>query len=111
MNCAKTAKPTEMPFGLWIREGSRKHIFNGAQIPYAKGIRRKDMPGHARRHFAMSCAKVAEPIGLPFGLWTQVGGGRTSSIVFARLRQCAFMGGHIGATWRIQLNRSSAAAM
>jgi len=29
------------------------------------------MPGHAQQHFAMSCAKMAEPIDLPFGLWTQ----------------------------------------
>jgi len=33
------------------------------------------------------------------------------SIVFARWRQSAHMGGHIGATWRIRLNRLSAAAM
>jgi len=26
------------------------------------------------------------------------------SIVFARWRQCAHMGGHVGATWRIRLN-------
>jgi len=37
---------------------------------------------------------------------------RTSSIVFAtwRYSQCALMGGCIGATWRIRLNRPSAAA-
>jgi len=28
------------------------------------------MPGHARRHSAISCAKMAELIDLPFGLWT-----------------------------------------
>jgi len=33
----------------------------------------KDMPGLARRHSAVSCAKMAEPIEMPFGLWTQVG--------------------------------------
>jgi len=37
--------------------------------------------------------------------------GSTSSIVFARWRQCAHMGGHIGATWRIRLNRPSAAVI
>jgi len=37
--------------------------------------------------------------------------GSRSSIVFARWCQCAQMGGHIGATWRILLNRPSAAAM
>jgi len=37
--------------------------------------------------------------------------GSTSSIVFARLRQCALTGGHIVTTWQIRLNRPSAAAM
>jgi len=37
--------------------------------------------------------------------------GSTSSIIFTRLRQCAHMGGHIGATWRIRLNCPCAAAM
>ena len=35
----------------------------------------------------------------------------TSSIVFARWRQCSHMGGHIGTTWRIRLHRPSAATM
>jgi len=35
-------------------------------------IRGKDMPGHARRHSAVSCA---EPIKLPFGLWFVDSGG------------------------------------
>jgi len=32
-----------------------------------------DMPGHVRRHSAMSCAKIAEPIKMSYGLWTRVG--------------------------------------
>ena len=35
----------------------------------------------------------------------------TSSIVFARWRQCALPCGHIGATWQIRLNHPSVAAM
>ena len=35
----------------------------------------------------------------------------TSSIVFTSWRQCAHMGRHISATWRIRLNRLSAVAM
>ena len=31
------------------------------------------MPGHARRHSAVSCAKISELIDLPFGLWAGVG--------------------------------------
>ena len=43
--------------------------------PHPKGatIRRKDMPGHAQRHSAMSCAKMVELIDLLFTLWTLVG--------------------------------------
>jgi len=40
--------------------------------------------------------------------WTE---GSTSSVIFSRWRKCAHMGGHIGATWRVWLNRPSAAAM
>jgi len=37
--------------------------------------------------------------------------GSTSSIVFAKWRQCAHMGGHIGTTWWIWLNHPSVAVM
>jgi len=57
----------------------------------------------------VSCAETAEPIDLPFDLWTWWTEGNTSSIIFARWRQCAHMGGHIGTTWRLQLNRPSTA--
>jgi len=56
----------------------------------------------------VSCAKTAEPIDLPFGLWTRVGPRKHK---FNRVRRHALMGGHIGAIWRIRLNHSSAAAM
>jgi len=42
--------------------------------------------------WARSSAETAEPIDLPFGLWWLEGS--TSSIVFARWRQCAICGGH-----------------
>ena len=89
----------------------------------------KDMPEHLRWCCAMSCAKMAEPIDFPSVMWTQVGRRKhkfkrirqvapvcTSSVVivivvFARLRKRALMREHIGATWRIRLNRPSAAAM
>jgi len=61
----------------------------------------------------VSCAKTVESIDLPFGLWTRVGRRKHN---FNRIRQVApmcphGMGGHIGATCRIRLNRPSAAAM
>jgi len=37
--------------------------------------------------------------------------GSTNSMVFDRWRQCAFMGGHIGTTWRLRLNLLFAVAM
>jgi len=115
VNCAKMAEPIEMPFGTWTRVGPRKHVLYVAQIPHAKGqlLRTeehaiKNMHGHARRHSAARCAKMAEPIDLPFGLWTRVG---RRNHKFNRIRQCAVTGGNIGKTWRIRLNRQSSAAM
>jgi len=70
------------------------------QIPYVKGSNFKGI-GAARckvlRHSAVICAKITEPIELPFGLWTPLGR-RKQSIVFARLRQSALMGEHITVT-------------
>jgi len=42
----------------------------------------------------VSCAKIAEQIEMPFGLWTRVG-----------MYKHVLHGVHIGATWRIRLNR------
>ena len=66
-------------------------------------IRAKDIPGHDRRHSAVSCAKMAALNDLSFGLWTPWAEGRTSSVVFARWR-------HVP-SWRIRVNRLSAVAM
>jgi len=49
------------------------------------------------RPSAVSSVKTVKPIEMPFGVWTWVG-----------LRN---HGVHIGATWRIRLNRPCAAAM
>ena len=48
----------------------------------------------------VSPAETAEPIEMPFSVWTRVGP-----------MKHVFDGVHIGATWRIQLNRPCAAAM
>jgi len=37
MNCAKTAKPIEMPFGLWTQVGPRKHVLHGGPDPPCEG--------------------------------------------------------------------------
>jgi len=48
-------------FGLWTRMGPRKPVLYGFRSPIQGAIfRGKDMPGHAWRHSAMSCAKMAE---------------------------------------------------
>jgi len=31
VSCAKTAKPKETPFGMWIRVGPRKHVLDGSE--------------------------------------------------------------------------------
>ena len=52
------------------------------------------------RDTAVICSKTAEPIEIPFGLWTQVG-----------QRKHVLGGVHAGASWRMPLNRPCAAAM
>jgi len=56
--------------------------------------------GHARLHSAVSCAKMAERIQMPFGLWSRVG-----------RRKHVLHGEHIDTTWQIQLNHPCATAM
>jgi len=65
---------------------------------------------------AVSCAKMAELINLPFGLWTRVGRRKRKfhhirQVASVCSRQCALMGREIGATWRTRLNSPSAAVM
>ena len=43
----------------------------GYRSPIERGnFEGKGMPRHARRHSDVSCAKTAELIEMPFGLWT-----------------------------------------
>jgi len=85
-----------MPFGLWARVGSRNHVLDAdPNIPMQRSnFRGEGMPGYARQHSVATPAKTAEPIEMPFGLWTRVG-----------QRQHVLHGVHIDATWRIRLNR------
>jgi len=86
------AEPIEMPLGLWAWMVQRNHALDGSADPT---IRRGNF-GERGVHFkvsGVSCAKMAEPINLLFGLCTWVG------------RR------HIGATWQIQLNHLSATVM
>jgi len=96
----KAVEPIEMPFGLRTRVGPENHVLDGGPDPYGKG----QFWGKGRPlqiigiHSAVSCAKTAEPIDLPFGLWTQVGRRQHK---FNRIRQVAptcLLRGH--ARWR-----------
>jgi len=76
VSCAKTAKMTKMPFGICTRVGQRNHVLNvGPDRPKRRGnFWGKDMPVHGRRQSAVSCAKMAEPTEMAFGLcgaWAQ----------------------------------------
>jgi len=98
---AKTAELIEMPFGLCTQVGPTKHVLHGVQIwdhPCERAIiRGKDIPGHAWRHSAMSCAEVAEAINLQFGLWTRVGWRKHK---FSRIHQVAQVCPNGRAHWR-----------
>jgi len=110
---AKTAELIEMPFGLWVWMGPGYHELGGGPDPHekrqfwGKGLPivkyRVFLPWVVQKQLNWSICHLGCGLG-----WAE---GSTSSIVFARWRQCADMGWHIGATWRIRLNHLSAAAM
>jgi len=91
--CKKIAQLIEMPFGLRTGVGLRNHVLDGVHIPDVK----------VQKWLNQSICRL--------GCGLRLAEGSTSSIVFARLCQCAVMGGHIDATWQIQLNHLSAAVM
>jgi len=101
---AKTAAPIGMLFGLWAWIGPRNRVRWGLGFLMGRGnFGERGVQGKVYGRSAVRCAKKAEPIDLGCGLgWAE---GSTISIVFGRWRQRAAMGGHIGATWRIRLNR------
>jgi len=74
---AKTAEPIEMPFGLWTWVDLGNHVLDGVHISHGKGaILREERADSCKvyRLSAVSCAKTAEPIEMPFGInWTRVG--------------------------------------
>jgi len=100
VSCAKTAEPVEMPFWLWIRLGPRKHRLHGVKIPMQRGnFRGKYMSGHDRRHCRQLCKNGRRDRD---AIWVADSG---------RPQEVCVTWGHIGATWRIRLNRPCAAAM
>jgi len=66
-----------MPFGMLSRVDPRNHVLDGGQISLSEGaiLRGKacpDMP-ICLTTLDVNCAKMAEPIEMPYGVWTPVG--------------------------------------
>jgi len=64
---AKTAELIEMPFGTQV--GPRNHVLDGSPDPLENGqFERGEGAAHCKVQglSAMSCAKMAEPIKMPF---------------------------------------------
>jgi len=101
---------------LWTMDSSGPkdaYILDGAQIPHAKGQLLWEK--HDGAWTTTLCHELCKNDWTDrFAVWVVDSGGpkgRTSSITFARYRQCALMGGRIGATWQIRFNHPPAAAM
>jgi len=112
----KSCEPTEMPFGLWIQVGPRKHVLDWAQITQAKGqlLGERTCPGMLDDTLPWAVQKWPNQSICRLSCGLGLAEGSISSIVFARWRQCAchaLTGRHIGARQQIRLNRPSAAAM
>jgi len=69
---ARLAELIEIPLGFWTQVGPRNHGLDEVQIPIRGNFEvRKDGPCKVQGRSAVSCAKTAEPIEMPFGLWAQ----------------------------------------
>jgi len=91
--CAKMAELMVITFGLWAQTGPRNHKLDRVQIPPWEGAIFWETGAHCKIWglSAMSCAKTAEPVDLPFGLWTRVDQRKHK---FSRIRQVAPMCPH-----------------
>jgi len=107
VNCAETSEPIDLPFGLIVDSGGPKETRVQWYSPDGANVHNfNSICQVAPMYPATLCrelCKTAEPIYLPFELWTR---NSTSSVIFARWRRCAHMGGHIGTAWRIKFEPS-----
>jgi len=65
----KTAEPIEILFGMMTRVGRRYHVLDGGpDPPGAMGNFGGNVAAHCKvmGYFTVSCAKMAEPIDMPF---------------------------------------------
>jgi len=92
--------------------GPTNHVLDGVQIPMGStSFGGQGLPLLTIGLSAVSCAKWQNRSICHSGcglVWAEES---TSSIVFARCRQCALMGGQISTNCRIRLNHPSAEAM
>jgi len=90
-----------MPFGLWARTGPG-NLDEGPDPPW-EGAILGERGAHCKVQglSAMGCAQMAELIDFHLVCGLMWAKGSEGSMAFARWRQCAHMGGHIGPTWRI----------
>jgi len=80
--CAKTAEPIKMTFGLWVWMGPRNNVRWGAIFGERVIVKYRDLlPWAVQKWLNQSIC----PLGCGLG-WAK---GSTSSIIFARWRQCA----------------------
>jgi len=62
-------------FGMLSRVDPKNQVLDGGTNPPCEGavFMGKGMPAHAQWHTSVNCAKMTQPIAIPFGLWTRVG--------------------------------------
>jgi len=85
----------------WGLEPKEPYVLDGVRFPHGKGKFWGGRAAHCKVYGRsdMSCAKTAEPIKMPFGIWTSVSP-----------RMHILDGVHSDATWRIPLNHPCVAA-
>jgi len=68
------AEPIEMPFALKTWVGPGKHVLDGSpDLPWEGTILKEASYCKVQGHYAVICAKTAEPIMMPFELWAWTG--------------------------------------
>jgi len=93
------AEPIEMPFGEWTLVGPRNRVADAVQISPCEGaiLSGKWLPIVKCGDSVVSCAEMAVPIEMQFGMLSRVVPG--NSVLDG------------GATWQIRLNCPCVAAM
>jgi len=68
------AAPIQIPFAFRTRAGPGNHVLDrGPDIPIGRGNYGGKNPLSVKGVSAVSCARTAQPIDLPFGSWARVG--------------------------------------